>query len=738
MDSEPKHWLLVGVVLATAAGVGACGNGGGGVGGSGGGAGGATPPPGNGNDIDDGLAGPPPPPPLRFVRPIEVADLEFYVQDREAAVTLGKALFWDMQVGSDGIMACASCHFHAGADPRIKNQISPGLKAGDTLFGNPIAPGAMGFAAFGTNYTLQLADFPLHRRANPESQSSPITHDTNDVVSSQGVVLRAFERIDAGKAEDLGEDRFDPVFNVHGINVRRVEPVNSPSVINAVFNFANFLDGRANNFFNGSNSLGPADATAGIWVNDSGQLVKKPLNGRVDEGGLPALAFSSLASQATEPPVSDLEMSWRGRTWADIGRKMLNLTPLGKQQVHPQDSVLGPLANPDGEGLITSYEALIQQAFHPRFWNPDPASVATLGVQGASRQVIRLDTGSATLKEADEQNPRTFTLDSGAGEVREVEVSQALVDDEFELIEANFVFFFALAVQLYQSTLISDETPFDRFQDGDEGALTASALRGMDIFHNEGRCSQCHAGSLFTNAAVDVVLGLNGMPLEGVVERMAMPEGEAFYDSGFYNIAMRPLDEDVGRGGTLLGLNNPANDNQPYPLSFTRLAFLKRDARLPDWLDPFVQPLPGVAGTLTRTAVDGAHKTPGLRNVELTAPYFRNGEAATLMQAVDLYVRGGNFPTENSDNLDHFIATIPSLLNNEQGKRDLVEFMLHLTDERVRFARAPFDHPQIFVPHGHDDGTLEDMLVEIPASGADGRDTPKLPFLNADPFAGNP
>ena len=47
------------------------------------------------------------------------------VVDKDKAIALGKALFWDMSVGSDG-MACASCHFHAGADSRIKNQISPG------------------------------------------------------------------------------------------------------------------------------------------------------------------------------------------------------------------------------------------------------------------------------------------------------------------------------------------------------------------------------------------------------------------------------------------------------------------------------------------------------------------------------------------------------------------------------------------------------------------------------------
>ena len=43
-------------------------------------------------------------------------------------MALGKALFWDSSVGGDG-QACASCHFNAGADPRIVNQLNPGLRA---------------------------------------------------------------------------------------------------------------------------------------------------------------------------------------------------------------------------------------------------------------------------------------------------------------------------------------------------------------------------------------------------------------------------------------------------------------------------------------------------------------------------------------------------------------------------------------------------------------------------------
>src|SRR5512141_2524502 len=63
----------------------------------------------------------------------EPPELSLYVKDKKAAVALGKALFWDMQVGSDGV-ACATCHYHAGADHRSRNQVNPGLNAGDHTF----------------------------------------------------------------------------------------------------------------------------------------------------------------------------------------------------------------------------------------------------------------------------------------------------------------------------------------------------------------------------------------------------------------------------------------------------------------------------------------------------------------------------------------------------------------------------------------------------------------------------
>jgi hypothetical protein len=134
--------------------------------------------------------------------------------------------------------------------------------------------------------------------------------------------------------------------------------------------------------------------------------------------------------------------------------------------------------------------------------------------------------------------------------------------------------------------------------------------------------------------------------------------------------------------------------------------------------------------------VDGAFKTPGLRNVELTAPYWHNGGQLTLRQVVEFYNRGGDFHENNIDNLD---PDIQNLGLTEAEKDALVAFLKALTDERVRLHKAPFDHPQLFVPDGHpgdhlavtNDGTgkATDQFREIPAVGAHGLPVPLPNFL---------
>jgi hypothetical protein len=289
------------------------------------------------------ITGPPPAPP----------NIGTFVKDTNAAIQLGKALFWDMQLGSDGIQACASCHFHAGADNRAKNQLSPGgPNTADTSY-----------QSGGANLELALGHFPI-----------PI--GSNDVVSSQGVFNRSFSTVIPGNPVDVCGSTPDPHgFAVGGINVRKVPPRNTPSAVNAAFFFHNFWDGRADNTFNGANPRGPEGAA-------NAHIFQTQTPGGVATEVPVAITNGSLASQAVGPPLSDFEMSCAGRTFPDIGVKMLSLpTPLAKQKVHPDDSVLGPIAksrtNPLAKGLSVSYPQLIQQAFVDSWW--DSAQPVTVG-----------------------------------------------------------------------------------------------------------------------------------------------------------------------------------------------------------------------------------------------------------------------------------------------------------------------------------------------------------------------
>jgi hypothetical protein len=109
-----------------------------------------------------------------YGQPAIRADLVDYIANLSAAIRLGKALFWDMQAGSDNQTACATCHFKAGADGRETNQLNPG------------ADGA--WDAHGPNRALTAYDFPFTIKSAPP--------DNDNVVGSQGVRKSTFGGID--------------------------------------------------------------------------------------------------------------------------------------------------------------------------------------------------------------------------------------------------------------------------------------------------------------------------------------------------------------------------------------------------------------------------------------------------------------------------------------------------------------------------------------------------------------
>jgi len=57
------------------------------------------------------------------------------------------------------------------------------------------------------------------------------------------------------------------------------------------------------------------------------------------------------------------------------------------------------------------------------------------------------------------------------------------------------------AIAAYERTLITTDTPYDRFVRGDEQALSAAQLRGMALFQSVG-CILCHSGPNFSAASV--------------------------------------------------------------------------------------------------------------------------------------------------------------------------------------------------------------------------------------------
>ena len=752
---------------------------------------------------------------LKSIPVPEPLSLNDYIADREAAIRLGKALFWDVRVGTDGKTACATCHHQAGSDSRVSNIANPGA---DGAFSAGFAPGT----------PAPASHFPMTAFNNPANRASGRTRSVDDIAGSAGILRSTF--VGNGTNADFVTLDPEPIFNSAAGPERQVTGRNTPSVVNAAFNIRQFWDGRANAWFNGVNPFGSVDSTARVW-----QVNAK--TGAPSQTQL-AIDHASLASQAVGPANNSVEMAAHGRNWTDLARKLLDSRALATQRVSANDSQLGALASSDG-GLTTTYRTLIEQAFQPRW------------------------------------------------------VSNAATPDGFSVTEANMSFYFGLAVQAYETTLISDDSRYDQWIDQDgpngfaPGLLSNQELRGLRLFFNVDpllpptNCRECHVGPAFSvatyvgkgtklvgnlgmgvfpgamdsdgdgypdlidpfplnpaewldtdrdgignnldldddndgipdltdafpldednglgepapgvgvfapvpialmedlagglamamtfeeppmgfeptaipldfpllgggidlydpngvllthvplparsampcsflfeavkpltklapmakfiveaqviNCRLALVIGIHGFPLgdytvtiDGVQRGVLQSKPFRIYDEGFYNIGVRPMGEDPGVHGS-----HPNG----VPLSGTmRLLGGNTMAEF--------MPVTTPSGHLP--AVKNSFKTPSLRNVELTGPYFHNGGVATLEDVIRLYNRGGDF---HDDNVETLAPSILALGLNESHITDLAAFLRTLTDERVRNERAPFDHPSLELSDGR----------TVPAIGADGR-----------------
>ncbi len=186
------------------------------------------------------------------------------------------------------------------------------------------------------------------------------------------------------------------------------------------------------------------------------------------------------------------------------------------------------------------------------------------------------------------------------------------------------------AIAAYERTLVAANAPFDQFLAGNQAALSEAAQRGFNLFRTKGRCSVCHSLN-------------NSFPLftDGNYRNTGVAANYADYDSLLRRVAK---------------LNRKsAADSQSLDQEKGKLE-----------LGRFM---------VTRDTLDiGTFRTPMLRNVELTAPYFHDGSAATLADVIRYYVKGGN---QNA--IRDWELQAVNLSDDEQ--RDLIEFLKSLTSD---------------------------------------------------------
>jgi cytochrome c peroxidase len=175
------------------------------------------------------------------------------------------------------------------------------------------------------------------------------------------------------------------------------------------------------------------------------------------------------------------------------------------------------------------------------------------------KQALAAWTGANMGAKADEIVVKLNALEGYKSQFQKVFQSDATPDNVVKAIAA------------FERTIISGNTPWDRWKAGDNNAISQSAWRGWNIFQSI-ECTNCHDGVLFTD--------------------------QQYHNVG---IGMDQKEPDVGRFKVT---------NEPEDM--------------------------------------GAFKTPTLRDIAKSAPYFHDGSAKTLEEAVDIMLAGGK-PNEHLD-----------------------------------------------------------------------------------------
>jgi cytochrome c peroxidase len=185
------------------------------------------------------------------------------------------------------------------------------------------------------------------------------------------------------------------------------------------------------------------------------------------------------------------------------------------------------------------------------------------------------------------------------------------------------------AIAAFVRSMVSFDSPYDRFQAGDTAALSESAQRGMELFFSERlECFHCHGGFNFTDSTT---------------HENARVEQVGFHNTGLYNI----------------------DTNGAYPASNT-----------------------GLYDVTGQRRDMGRFRAPTLRNIGLTAPYMHDGSIATLEEVIAHYERGGRMiadgPYAGDGRLSPFKSEFVRGFDvTDRERSDLLAFLHALTDETV-------------------------------------------------------
>jgi cytochrome c peroxidase len=199
------------------------------------------------------------------------------------------------------------------------------------------------------------------------------------------------------------------------------------------------------------------------------------------------------------------------------------------------------------------------------------------------------------------------------------------------------------ALASFVRSLLSLNAPFDQYAyQGDDNAISPSALRGMNLFFSEKlECHHCHGGFNFT---------------QSTSHEKQLIDRRPFHNTGLYNIKI-------------------GNQSIGYPEIDVGLAEIS---------------------TLARD--NGRFRAPTLRNVEVTAPYMHDGSLSTLSEVLDFYAAGGRKISEGSyqgDGRENPLKSpfIKGFEMSEQDKTDVINFLKTLTDDEFltnpAFALSP-------------------------------------------------